>query len=373
MKVGLSTRTLEPALRPTLDGLGVYTAALLEHLPTEGVTVQGYAWAPRGDASQLTLSQPFPGRYASQLCHTLLPWGAALDLPVDVVHFTDYRVVRTRTPSVATVHDAIPLKHPDWVGGRWRHLKNWALRTTVARADHFIAVSRYAMAELIEYYRLPPDRISVVPCGIDPAWLQPLPTDLAKRRQTLQLPGQPYFLFVGTFQPRKNLDRIIAAHQSLPASLQQAHPLVVVGQPGWDCDHTVQHLRTLQATGAPVVWLAGVRDRDNLRAIYAGALALAFPSLYEGFGIPVLEAYACGTAVLTATAASLPEVAGDAALLVDPERTDAIAEAMRQLAEDTALRQTLARRGLARAQSYTWANTARELRAIYRELSASAT
>lgn len=373
LRLGLSTRTLEPALCPAFDGLGVYTAALLQHLPEQNIEVSGYAYAPGGDHGVLRHSLPLPRRYGRDLAATLLPGaGRGLDVPVDVFHFTDHRVVRTRMPCVATVHDAIPLQHPEWMPGRWRGLKNLLLQRTIATADWFVAVSRFAVGELCEAYRLPADRISVVPNGIDESWLAPPPADADERRRQWQLPENPYFLFVGTFQPRKNLDRILAAYAALPSAVRHQHPLVIVGREGWGCDATVARLRSMRQSGEAVHWIQGLRDRETLRAIYAGAAALVFTTLHEGFGIPVLEAFASRAPVITSNTTSLPEVAGDAALLVNPTDVEAISHAMQRLAEDVELAASLRDRGWRRAGEFRWSATAAGLAKVYRDLAGRA-
>ncbi|GAA5235913.1 glycosyltransferase family 4 protein [Verticiella sediminum] len=367
MRVGLSTRAIEPALTGGIDGIGIYTQALLAHLPAEGIEVQGQVYAEGPADAALRYSRRWPHAYGWYVGGELAGLRPRVRPAAGLMHFTDHRVAACATPSVATVHDAIPLRYPQWVSPRLRRLKNYAMRRMVRQADLFIAVSHYAVDELREAFGLPADRIRVVPNGIESEWLQPMPADAAALRRDSGLPADGYFLFVGTLQPRKNVDRILDAHAALPAEVRRRHPLVVIGRPGWRCEHTQARLQALGA-GGEVVWLQGLRERAALRAAYAGALALAFPTLYEGFGIPVLEAFASRLPVLTSRVASLPEVAGDAALLVDPTRVDEIAGAMLRLAEDAALRERLSAAGHRRAQSYTWQRTAAATAAVYREL-----
>lgn len=368
MRIGLSTRSTEPALAGGIDGIGVYTQALLAHLPAEGATVQGYVYREGPAGAELRHSRRWPHAYPWYLGAALAGLPARLRAPIDVMHFTDYRVAPTAMPSVATVHDAIPLRHPEWVSPRLRGFKNFALRRMVRLADLFVAVSQFAVAELREDFGLPESRIRVVPNGIDADWLDALPEDAAALRRASGIARDGYFLFVGTLQPRKNVDRILDAFTALPAAVRAEHPLVVVGKPGWRCEHTAERLRGLHAQGRDVIWLQGLRERAALRAVYGGALALVFPSLYEGFGIPVLEAFATRTPVLTSRAGSLPEVAGEAALLVDPTDVEAIAGAMLRLAGDAAERTRLAEAGWRRAHGYTWARTAAATARVYREL-----
>lgn len=368
MRVGLSTRTIEPALTQGLDGIGVYTAALAAHLPPLGVQVSGYAFAEAGRPA-LQQSRYLPHSYRWYLAHGLVGSPARVRAPVDIFHFTDYRVAPCAVPSVATVHDAIALKYPEWVSPRLRRLKNIVLKKMVGKADLFVAVSQFAVQELQEYFGLPLDRIRVVPCGIDESWLAPADPQDAGLRERHGIPASPYFLFVGTFQPRKNLERIIAAYLALHVDIREQHPLLIIGKPGWDCAQTVATLENAIAVGHNIVWLPGLRERSALRAAYTGALALVFPTLYEGFGIPVVEAFASRTPVLTARAGSLPEVAGDAAVLVDPYRAEEISDAMTRLANDAGLRRTLAEAGYRRAGTFTWQQTAARLKNVYQELS----
>jgi glycosyltransferase involved in cell wall biosynthesis len=170
--------------------------------------------------------------------------------------------------------------------------------------------------------------------------------------------GRPYVLAVGTLEPRKNLERLIAAWGRLPPALQDSHTLALVGPRGWD-DAPI--LSAARAAGAQL--LGGVTD-DELRALYAGAAAFVYPSLYEGFGLPVLEAMAAGAPVITSNVSSLPEVAGDAALLVDPRDEAAIAEAIERVVTDPTLADDLRARGRPRAAAFSWARTARETLAV---------
>lgn len=372
MRVGLSTATIQPGRRR--DGIGVYTAGLAHALPSAGVQVQGFVLGERSPADGLSVGTR--QGYIAHLCRDVMGRPQPLDLDVDVVHFTDHFVVPCRRPSVATLHDAVPLKYPQWVSPRLRGLKNYAMVRMARHADHVVAISQFAVEELVTYFGIAADRIHVVPNGIDTWWLQPPAGQDAPGpqgpssagnvvRDAAALPVKDYFLFVGTLQPRKNLDRILDAYEALPAGMREAHPLVVVGRAGWRCEATVSRLNALSGQGASVHWLDRVDSRDQLRQIYLGALALVFTSLHEGFGLPVLEAFACGVPVLTSTESSMPEVAGDGALLVDPHDVEAIREGMRRLADDAILRRQLVEHGHKRVAQFTWAHTARRLAAVY--------
>lgn len=369
INVGLGTTMVEPGLTGgRLDGIGVYTNALLQHLPAAGCSVALYSWPrARAGAAGITVGQPFPQSFeAATLLDLVTPVAHRVHMPADLFHVTDYRVVRMDCPVVASLHDALPIKHPEWCNPRLRSLKNWLQAKAARKADHVIALSQFAIAELVECFGIDERRVSVVPCGVDEAWLTP--PAMATTQATLAAyklrPG--YFLFVGTLQPRKNVERLLEAWLMLPAPLRAEHGLVIVGAPGARSEALVAALTAARAAGENLVWLDRLTDHEQLRHLYAGAGVFVFPSLYEGYGIPVLEAFASNVPVVASNTTSLPEVAGDAALLVDPLSSGAIADAMRTLATDGAVRTRCIAAGRARAEQLTWQNTARLTAAVYR-------
>lgn len=365
IQLALSMATVENGVGR--DGIGVYTAALAEHLPQAGVDIEGFAFGRSSGRTGRETTPPLDS-YLAYVCRDMVGLNRPLALPADVIHYTDYHIVPSRLPTVATLHDAVPLKYPEWVSPRMRWAKNRVMKRMARHADQIVAVSHFAVEELVEYFGVAPDRIVVVHGGIDDRWLEPAPPMPA----TLSTPNgrvlKDYFLMVGTFQPRKNLDNMISAYLSLPNAVRQAHPLVIVGRPGWRCAQTVERLQALERSGESVHWWQNVESRQALRSIYQGALALSFVSLYEGFGIPVLEAFATGTPVITSTASSLPEVAGEAALLVAPQDIDAIADAMLRIVSDSELRASLTEQGARRVHEFTWQHAARKLANVYAAL-----
>jgi glycosyltransferase involved in cell wall biosynthesis len=269
--------------------------------------------------------------------------------PVDLVHWTDYVAPPPlRAPLVATIHDVLFESLPDCYTARMRQgLRATTLRL-VRRAAHVIVPSRGARADLVAWYGVQPDRVEVVEHGV-----RRLPA------------GEPvrgygrYVLFAGTLEPRKNLERLLEAFERVRRQ-DPSLRLVVAGPRGWRDEVLVERLR--RASG--VTWEGRV-GRDRLAALYRGALVLAYPSLGEGYGLPVLEALSVGCPVVVGAGTTPAEVMGDAGLAADPRDVSALAQALERVTQDPALREVLALRGPARAATRTWEAAARATHRVY--------
>jgi len=260
---------------------------------------------------------------------------------LDVLHCPSYRApFRSRVPLVVTVHDLAVFRHPEAFPPWTRSYSRAAVPGVVRAARRVIAVSEFTRAELVELLRVPEERIRVVPNAVDPAFTAEGP----------RAEGE-YVLTVGTLEPRKNLARLAEASRQLGIELR------VVGARGWG---------GVSPNGSRVRWLGELPD-DALARLYRGAAAVAYPSLYEGFGIPVLEAMACGAPVVTSAGGATEEVAGGAAVLVDPLDAASIAAGLEQA---LAHRGELRAQGLGRAAAFSWEDVARRTADVYREAAA---
>ncbi|GAB4530651.1 MAG: glycosyltransferase family 1 protein [Anaerolineae bacterium] len=280
---------------------------------------------------------------------------------IDLYHATDFVLPPTRARSILTVHDLSFIRVPEAASPRLKAYLDAVVPRSCQRATHILADSQATKDDLVTFYNLSPDKVTVLLSGVD-ARFKPTQVDMSPLRAKYGFSERPYVFCVGTVQPRKNYIRLIQALAQLRAAGHDL-ALVIAGGRGW-LDNPIY--AAIQESGMrDYVHLIGFADDADLPSLYSGAFCVAFTSLYEGFGLPVLEGMACGTPVITSDVSSMPEVAGDAALLVDPYQTEAIVDAIRQLLEDSALRERLVARGFAQAARFTWENSARELMAVY--------
>ncbi len=283
----------------------------------------------------------------------------------EVFHATEHLLMPLRhTATVLTVHDLIFHHLPEHHKPLNRWYLNLALPLFCRRADHIIAVSEATRRDLLNTYHLPFEKISVIYEAADPMFVPQPPEVIEAVRQRYHLPGR-YLLYVGTVEPRKNLTFLLYAWEQLYQG-GEVPPLVITGQRGWlsgDFFAALEHSDYHQG-----VLLTGYVHADDLPAIYAGATAFVYPSLYEGFGLPPLEAMACGTPVACANTSSLPEVVGDAALKFNPKNLEAMVEALRRIANDEDLQEDLRARGFQRASEFSWDRAAQETVEVYRRI-----
>ena len=283
----------------------------------------------------------------------------------DVLHGLSYALPLAHVGAmVVTVLDLSFLRFPQYFNRANRVYLGAMTRLAVRRARRVIAISEFTRTEIVRLLGVPPERVAVVHCGVDERF-RPVrdPAVLETFRRERGLPER-FILYLGTIEPRKNLERLLDAYARIRRHLP--HKLVLAGGRGWKAEGVYARIAALDLERD--VLLPGYVPMEEQPLWYNGADVYVYPSLYEGFGLPPLEAMACGTPVVAARAASLPEVVGDAAVLVDPLSVDALSEALLRVASDADLRRTLGLAGVARAEQFTWTRTALQTLEVYRQV-----
>lgn len=368
MRVGLgATAWCRGVQSGRMDGIANYTQELFRHLSDRCLVPVVFGSAGSDELDGFVVRRlPLYSVSAlwSGLSGAAFPGTRTLQSSIDLFHATDHFTPKlSGIPVVATLMDAFPLSHPQWASQRARRAKNWLWRKSGQWADHVITISEFSKSEISRHFGIPDNKISVTPLGVDKRYFERVAAAEAKQCLSALNVPERFFLFVGTFQPRKNIDRIISAHESLPQSLRRSIPLLIVGHRGWGSESLVARLNAY-GDGGDVRWLNHIDDLSK-RVLLQNAVALVFPSLAEGFGLPVLEGFASQTPVITSNTSSLPEVAGQAAWLVDPHDVRAIAEAMATLAHEEAVRRDFIDKGLKRAGNFTWNACAGRTEKVY--------
>lgn len=359
-----------------LDGIGIYSRALWEGLNevAQGSDIRFKPYAFGKNLPDMPCREPQILARDFRI-HTILSGvlklplsnSAAIRRDVALFHATDHHIPLIRgVPTVATIMDLIPILHPEWIKQDLRRLKSWLFTTSIHRADHIITISEYSKQDMVQYLGIEPERISVTPLGVDPVYFERI--DFRQRDAILQTHGlKPgFFLFIGTLQPRKNLPCVLEAFQQLPEAIRKEHPLVIVGRDGWNNEKLLPQLEALEQRGEGR-WLRYL-PQPEVVALLQSAGALVFASLYEGFGLPVIEAFAAQCPVIASNTTSVPEVTGDAAWSIDPSSAESICAAMLDVLQQGDEHEQKIQRGLARARHYTWQACARQTLEVYRKV-----
>lgn len=353
-------------------GIGTYVRELLRELPAAGADLTAFWTAERAGTPRDRVT-PAPVEIPGTIRRLYPSWDllARPGLPVafagaDVIHATNHAAIppaRRGQGLVATVHDLAFDVFPDAFPRDWRWLYRLGVRAAARRADVVLAPSIATASDLQTRYGVAAARIRVTPLASS---LPVAGTDVDQVLTRLGIP-RPYILCPATIEPRKNQTRLVRAYRQVAPQL--AHALVLAGPEGWGAEELNAELTRV---GPGVVHRTGYLRDTDLDAVIRGADAVVYPSLYEGFGLPILEAMLRGVPVVTSTTPACAETAGDAALLVEPEDVGGLADAIATAVGDEALRQDLATRGLARAGGFSWAVTALATLDAYRDAAARA-
>lgn len=368
-RIGLNAHLLNLSGNYRSAGINWYIYHLLQNLETSDCDFTVFLSEPRAgeyfkhlrlDLSRWPTHKPVVRIAWEQIVQPL----ALRRDSIDLLHALAFAgPVSISIPWVVTVYDLSFVRYPQSFNTANRLYLNWAVRHSLQSADRVIAISESTKRDLVTFFGAAPDNISVVYCGLDPAFSvghDRAEIDLLRARRHLP---EHFILFVGTIEPRKNVARLIRAFARAKRTAHLPHALVLVGARGWkyaEVDAVIE-----QEGMVNDVIFAGYVPQEELPIWYHAADLFVYPSLYEGFGLPPLEAMASGTPVVTSSASSLPEVVGDAALIVAPDDETALADAIIRGVSDRVLRDELRTRGFIQAGKFSWKRTARETIDVY--------
>ena len=351
-------------------GIGQYILRLTQSLAQINRDDAFVLFASRKDSTPIVSQSNFKReKLWTPSHHRFERWALSLELmpfALDVLHSPDFiPPARARCPSIITVHDLAFLLYPRFLtrdSARYYGQVDLAAR----QADHIIAVSESTKRDTIRLLGVPAEKISVIYEAAHPVFSPVTNPDAIERtRARYNLPDN-VILFVGTIEPRKNLPTLLRAFRRLRDNYKTDAALVIAGNRGWLADEVDSVASELQL-GDTVRFLGGVPN-EQLVYLYNAAKIFVWPSFYEGFGLPPLEAMACGTPVITSQVSSLPEVVGDAATLINPEDVDGLTVAMWRALSDENLRREMRAKGLKRAQTFSWERAARETLSVYQRV-----
>lgn len=368
-----------PLLSP-LTGIGNYIVelgqALVECGAVDPYSFYRYRWrceapSPPPEAFPLTSAVvqrakpwiPFRGALRVAAQHMGFSRGLR-EYGIELYHEPNYVPLRYDVPVVITVHDLSWLHYPETHPA---DRVQWLMRgmpRAVAEARAVLVDSNFVREEVVRHLGVSPERVHTAHLGVSSLYRPRAPEETGATLESLELRHGGYVLTVGTIEPRKNVLHVLEAFAALPAAVREQFPLVVAGAPGWRANDIAGRLRQLAQDGQ--IRFVGHVGRGALADLYAGAATFVFPSLYEGFGLPPLEAMACGVPVVVSDRASMPEVVGAAGLLIDPEDPERTAECLRGILEDPAARASLGQLSLERAADFSWASCAARTSRVYR-------
>jgi glycosyltransferase involved in cell wall biosynthesis len=358
-------------LRPFLKeetGVGVYVRSLLAALARLDAEDEFFLFSaswkdrfPRDRVPSFARGRFLDRRIPVRLLDSLwsrLEWptlDSLFGIRLDLTHSPSPLVLPTKGKKIVTVHDLFFLERPEMADRQARTAFARKIGRDVRAADGVVAVSEFTRGQVLERFGLEAARVRAIPHGLAEVWRRaPERSDLDRLRRDLDLPER-FLLFVGAVEPRKNLPRLLEAVLLLSARGLRT-PLVIVGRPGGDSGRVSETLRRRGLDS--LVRVLGYLDEDRVRCLHRLATVLVFPSLFEGFGLPVIEAMASGLPVAASNTSAIPEVAGGAALLFDPLRTEDIAEKVGLLWEDESFRESLIDKGRRRAEAFDWKRSA---------------
>lgn len=269
-------------------------------------------------------------------------------------------------PVIATIHDLSVIKYPEFHTLDRVRMYEKHLHKTIDKSQYLITDSEFVRQDIIDTFGVNPEKIVTTLLGVDESFYPRGEAQVAPLLGRYKLKNKSYFLVVSTLEPRKNFKLVIDAYLRLDKKIKERYPLVIVGMNGWEMSQFDKDLEMLKRQG--YLRLPGYVPNEDLPLLYSAAKLFLYPSFYEGFGLPPLEAMACGAPVITSNVSSLPEVVGDAGFMVSPDDAVGLSEKILELVEDDELAESLSNRSVERAKSFTWKRCAEQTMAVYRRI-----
>lgn len=368
-----TTRLDQGLLGPGIDGIGYYCKELLQEFSNETqFRIEPFCFDIANSPSQAIYLPRYTSYFKTSLIRKSLGnvWPSQANRwfdEADLVHSTDQLIpFGMKKPLITTVMDTIPITHPQFVRSALSPAKALLWKKLAQQSAHIITISEFSKVEIAEHMQFPLERISSIPLGVGEEYFERIEKSVIERVLRKYAISNTFFLTIGSIQPRKNLKRILQAHATLPKNTATEFPIILIGKLAWDDGSILNAIRegVLQKR---CIWLNYVTDFEK-RCLLQASSGLVFASLYEGFGLPILEAYASGTPVITSDNTSMPEVAGDAAILVNANNTDDIYAALLRLIHGGDSINQLTQRAYERAKDYSWKRTALATKSVYEKL-----
>jgi glycosyltransferase involved in cell wall biosynthesis len=368
-----ATRLDQGLLGPGIDGIGYYCKELLQEFSNETyLQIQPFSFGVKNSPSH-AICLP---RYTTYLKTSLIRksvdniWPSQVNNwfdEADLVHSTDQLIpFGIKKPLITTVMDTIPLTHPQFIRSTLAPVKALLWKKLAQQSAHIITISEFSKAEIAEHMDFPLERISAIALGVGEEYFERIEKSAIEHVLTKYAISKKFFLTIGSIQPRKNIKRILLAHATLPKEMATEFPIILIGKLAWD-DGTILDSIRQSVLQNRCIWLDYVTDFEK-RCLLQASSGLVFASLYEGFGLPILEAYASRTPVITSDNTAMPEIAGNAAILVNASNIDALAVAFLRLIHGGDSINQLTQRAYERAKEYSWKSTALATKSVYEKL-----
>ncbi len=371
MNIGYGTTAFEKT-KHQIDGIGNYTIMLYQNIkknfPNEKIypVIFNKSYTSSLTNNYFSTTEFKSNSFLSYFFNKTLREENELKKKIDIFHSPDHYIPKFRDiPSIATIHDAIAFSNPEWLSFKHRYFINPVFKKSASWTSQIITVSDYSKKQINFHFKIKEEKISVIPLGVDELWFKNKNlSEIDKVNKKYNL-FKNYLISVGTIQPRKNLFNLIVAYKKLPEKIKKEFNLVIVGRLGWKYDKILTN--ELSDSKKGIIWLKYVPKKDLVNLV-KGSASLIFPSLSEGFGLPVLEGFASETPVITSNVTSLPEIANDAALLINPSSTNDISNGIISVITDDKFSQSLVEKGKKRAKLFNWSRTADLTLKLYKKV-----